>query len=184
MGFEEKCVSKNTVYNGIIVNVRLDKAELVNGKQVPREVVEHPGGVGIVPVDDEGNIIVVRQFRYPFGRELLEIPAGKMERGEEPLDCAVRELSEETGFTADQMIYLGASYPSPGFCEETLHIYLARGLHSGKMHLDDDEFLNVEKMSLDTLCDMIMKNEIADGKTIIGALKAKLYLQGEDTCGK
>ncbi len=184
MEIKEKCVSKSTVYSGLIVNVRLDKAELINGKQVPREVVEHPGGVGIIPIDENGDVTMVRQFRYPFGRELLEIPAGKMEQGEEPLQCAVRELSEETGYMADEMIYLGETYPSPGFCEEILHIYMARGLHSGQMHLDEDEFLKVEKMSVDKLVGMIMNNEIADGKTVIAVLKAKAYLQEERSCGR
>lgn len=173
----EKTIEKNTVYEGVIVNVRRDKAELVNGKVVGREVVEHPGGVTVIPVEPDGTVWCVRQFRYPFGREMLEIPAGKLERGEDPFDCAVRELSEETGLTADEFVYLGPCCTSPGFSTEVLHIYLALGLHQGAMHLDPDEFLNVEKYGLEELTDRVMSGEIDDAKTIIAVLKAKRYLE-------
>lgn len=173
----EKTIEKNTVYEGVIVNVRRDKAELVNGKVVGREVVEHPGGVTVIPVEPDGTVWCVRQFRYPFGREMLEVPAGKLERGEDPFDCAVRELSEETGLTADEFVYLGPCCTSPGFSTEVLHIYLALGLHQGAMHLDTDEFLNVEKYGLEELTDRVMSGEIDDAKTIIAVLKAKRYLE-------
>ncbi len=173
----EKTIEKNTVYEGVIVNVRRDKAELVNGKVVGREVVEHPGGVTVIPVEPDGTVWCVRQFRYPFGREMLEVPAGKLERGEDPFDCAVRELSEETGLTADEFVYLGPCCTSPGFSTEVLHIYLALGLHQGAMHLDPDEFLNVEKYGLEELTDRVMSGEIDDAKTIIAVLKAKRYLE-------
>ena len=173
----EKMIEKNTVYEGVIVNVRRDKAELVNGKVVGREVVEHPGGVTVIPVEPDGTVWCVRQFRYPFGREMLEVPAGKLERGEDPFDCAVRELSEETGLTADEFVYLGPCCTSPGFSTEVLHIYLALGLHQGAMHLDPDEFLNVEKYGLEELTDRVMSGEIDDAKTIIAVLKAKRYLE-------
>lgn len=173
----EKTIEKNTVYEGVIVNVRRDKAELVNGNVVGREVVEHPGGVTVIPVEADGTVWCVRQFRYPFGREMLEVPAGKLERGEDPFECAVRELSEETGLTADEFVYLGPCCTSPGFSTEVLHIYLALGLHPGNMHLDPDEFLNVEKYSLDALVEKVMSGEIDDAKTIIAVLKAKKYLE-------
>ena len=175
----EKRVDGELKYSGIIVKVRLDRAELENGKIVRREVVEHPGGVGILPVDENGVCYMVRQFRYPFSRQLLEIPAGKLEYGEDPLECAVRELSEETGFTADELIYLGKCLTSPGFSSETLHIYLARGLHAGRAHLDEDEFLNVEKHSLSELCEMAEHNELEDAKTVIAVLKAERYLRAK-----
>ena len=146
---------------------------------VGREVVEHPGGVAIIPVEEDGTVWCVRQFRYPIGREMLELPAGKLERGEDPFECAVRELSEETGLTADKYVNLGSFCTSPGFCTEVLHIYLALGLHRGDMHLDPGEFLNVEKYKLDELVRMVMACEIDDAKTIIGVLKAHKYL--EDT---
>ena len=168
----EKRVDGEVKYRGVIVNVRLDRAQLENGKIVRREVVEHPGGVGILPVDEEGNCYMVRQFRYPFSRQLLEIPAGKLEYGEDPLDCAVRELGEETGFTAAELIPLGKCLTSPGFSSEVLHLFLARGLSAGKAHLDEDEFLNVEKHPLAELLAMAERNELEDGKTVIAVLKA------------
>ena len=150
---------------------------LSDGSKAQREVVEHPGGVTILPVDEAGNCYMVRQFRYPAGHMMLEAPAGKLEYGEDHRECAVRELSEETGFTADELIYLGGFYTSPGFSSELLHVYLALGLHAGESHLDEGEFLNVEKHSLQALEQMIMNNEIEDAKTIIAVLKAEKVLK-------
>lgn len=177
MDYTEKTVSTEEKYRGRIVYVHLDQVELVDGNIARREIVEHNGGVAIIPVDDDGTVTCVRQYRYAVGEHLLELPAGKLTVGEEPLHCAERELSEETGYTADNMVFLGAFYPSPGYCKETLYIYLATGLHKGQAHLDKGEFLDVEKYSLDTLYTMAMNNELTDAKTIIGVLKAKLYLQ-------
>ena len=177
MEYFEKQIRSEEKYKGIIVRVRLDDAELHTGKLVKREVVEHPGGVTILPVDAEGNCYLVRQFRYPFGEMMLEAPAGKLEKGEEPISCAVRELSEETGFHAEQLIDFGCCLTSPGFSTEVLHIYLALGLHAGKSHPDQDEYLNVEKIPLAKLSEMVMNNEITDGKTVIAILKAEKYLQ-------
>lgn len=177
MEFFEKQISTKTVYKGQIVNVRNDIAEIKNGRLVPREVVEHPGGVAIVPVNEHGHVYMVRQYRYPMEEELLEIPAGKLDDGEDHYDCAVRELSEETGCTAGTIVFLGAIYPSPGFSKEILYIYLAMDLVSGDMHLDEDEFLSVEVVPMDTLIDKIMAGDMKDGKTIIGILKAKKYLE-------
>ena len=176
MDFTEKRIDGEEKYKGVIVRVRLDRVQLCDGKMTKREVVEHPGGVCILPVDPEGNCTMVRQFRYPFGRMMLEAPAGKLEYGEDPRDCAVRELSEETGFTADELIDLGAMCTSPGFSTEVLHLYLALGLHSGESHPDEDEFLNVEKIPLRKLTEMVMNNEIEDGKTIAAVLKAERIL--------
>lgn len=177
MEFFEKQISTATVYRGRIVNVRSDIAELKNGHHVPREVVEHPGGVAIVAVDEKGSVLMVRQYRYPMSEELLEIPAGKLEYGEDHRDCAIRELSEETGCAAGELVFLGPIYPSPGFSKETLYIYLATSLIRGEAHPDEDEFLSVEAVPLDTLVDKIMADEIRDGKTIIGIMKAKKYLE-------
>jgi ADP-ribose pyrophosphatase len=177
MGFFEKPIERKTVYEGRIVNVRADIAELHTGKQVFREVVEHPGGVAIVPVTADGNVLMVRQYRYPMGEELLEIPAGKLERGENPLDCAVRELSEETGCTAGKWLSLGALYPSPGFCEEVLHLYLATELTRGTAHPDEDEFLSVEEVSFRALTELILDNRLPDSKTVTGVLKAMRLLE-------
>ena len=178
MEYLERPVGSVEKYKGIIVRVRLDDAELYTGKVVKREVVEHPGGVTILPVDEEGSCYMVRQFRYPFGRMMLEAPAGKLEYGEDHRDCAVRELSEETGFTADELVYLGGCCTSPGFSTEVLHIYLALGLHAGECHPDQDEFLNVEKIPLSELSRMVMAGEIDDAKTIVAVLKAERYLSG------
>ena len=178
MDFYEKQIETKTVYEGYIVNVRRDLAKLQNGSLVDREVVEHPGGVGIVPITKDNKVLMVRQYRYPMEEELLEIPAGKLSEGEDPFECAVRELSEETGCTAGKFVDLGATYPSPGFCKEILYIYLALDLQKGEMHLDKDELLSVEPVAIDELIDKIMANELPDGKTIIGILKAKRYMDG------
>lgn len=176
MDFSEKKIDGEYKYEGVIVNVRLDRAELCDGRIVRREVVEHPGGVTVLPVEDDGTCWCVRQYRYPFGRMMLEAPAGKLEIGEDHRVCAERELSEETGLSADELIYLGPVCTSPGFSSEVLHIYLARGLHEGESHPDDGEFLNVEKIHIDKLNELVMSGEIHDGKTIIAVLKAKQLL--------
>ena len=177
MDYFEQRIDRDDKYHGIIVDVHLDNVRLSDGSKAKREVVEHPGGVTILPVDEAGNCYMVRQFRYPAGHMMLEAPAGKLEYGEDHRECAVRELSEETGFTADELIYLGGFYTYPGFSSELLHVYLALGLHAGESHLDEGEFLNVEKHSLQALEKMIMDNEIEDAKTIIAVLKAEKVLK-------
>ena len=177
MDFTETRLDGETKYTGKIVNVYLDNIALHDGSRSVREVVEHPGGVTVLPVDKDGMCYMVRQFRYPMQRMMLEAPAGKLEKGEDIAVCAERELSEETGFTADEMIYLGSFCTSPGYSTEVLHIYLALGLHAGDSHPDEGEFLNVEKIALDELFKMVMNNEIDDGKTVIAILKAKYLLE-------
>jgi len=179
MKFYEKQLETETVYKGLIVNVRRDIAELQNGNKAGREVVEHPGGVGVVAVTDENKVLMVRQYRYPMEEELLEIPAGKLDGGEDPFKCAVRELSEETGYTAEKYVDLGAIYPSPGFCRETLYLYLALDLQRGEMHLDENELLSVEEVDIDELIKQIMANELKDAKSVVGVMKAKIYLESE-----
>jgi len=177
MGFFERQIETKRYYEGIIVNVRRDVAEMQNGARVPREVVEHPGGVGVVPITDDNKVLMVRQYRYPVGEELLEIPAGKLDNDEDPLECAVRELSEETGCKAGKLVDLGAIYPSPGFCRETLFLYLALDLQRGEMHLDQNELLSVEAVGIEELVDMIMENKLPDAKSVVGILKARRYLE-------
>ena len=178
MEYIEKKISSKDIFKGRIVHLHIDEVELVDGTTSVREIIEHDGGVTVIPVDENGDVYCVRQYRYGFGKSIVETPAGKLEKGEEPLACAVRELSEETGFTAEKFIYLGEFYPSPGYCHEKLYAYLALGLKKGKAHLDEGEYLDVVKYPLDTLVEMIMRNELYDAKTIIAILKAKIYLDG------
>ena len=177
MDYSEKKLRQVNRYQGIIVNVTTDIAQLSNGKTTLREVVEHPGGVCILPVDDNGDAWCVRQYRYPLGEHLLEAPAGKLEPGEEPLRCAERELSEETGYTADELISLGSYYTSPGYSTECLHLYLAVGLHRGRAHLDAGEFLDLERVPFAELYEMVSRGEIRDGKTAICVLQARRHLE-------
>ena len=178
MAFFEKTVKSDIKYVGRIVTIRDDTVELQNGNLSHREVVEHNGGVGIVAVDDDGFVYLVRQYRYPMERELLEVPAGKLEQGEDPFECAVRELSEETGFTAGKMSYLGKLYPSPGHCRETLYLYLAQDLTGGARHLDPDEFLDVERYPFDEALRMVTDGTICDAKTSLGLLLAEKVIRG------
>lgn len=176
MDYTETLVRHINGYNGLITNTTLDRVMLQNGEHTLREVVEHPGGVTVIPVDEEGFVYCVRQFRYPMLEHLLEVPAGKLEKEEEPLQCAERELSEETGISASEYVYLGKVYPSPGFCREILYIYMARGLSFGTPHPDHNEFLDIEKIHIDELVRLVMENEITDAKTVIAVLKAKNLL--------
>lgn len=176
MHLEEKTISSEMMYDGKIVKLLRDSVELENGKTALREVIKHPGGVGIVPLDEDNNVLMVRQFRYPHGKVLLEIPAGKLEYGENPRECGLRELKEETGCTCDSFEYLGNLIPTPAYDTEVIHMYLARGFHSGEQNPDEDEFLEIEKIPLEKAVEMIMNNEIADAKTQIALLKTAKML--------
>lgn len=171
MDLTEKTIEKNYIYNGRIINLRNDKIMLPNGKVAYREVVEHNGGVCIAALTEKNEILLVRQYRYPYAEALIEIPAGKLERGEDTFDCARRELKEETGATAESISFLGKMYPSPGYTAEVIYIYKAKGLTFGSQHLDEDEFLNVLKVPLTEAAEMIKKGEIVDAKTTIAVLK-------------
>ena len=175
MELNEQQLSTKTVYQGLIVNVTMDEVRLINGKTSRREVVEHPGGVAILPLDDEGRVITVRQV-------LTEIPAGKLERGEDPLAAARRELSEEIG-AAGTLIPMGHILSSPGFCSEKLYLYLARGLTFGPCHPDEDEFLEICPVPFQALYDAVVRGDITDGKTAVAVLKAKAILEQEKEGG-
>lgn len=179
MDFEEKTISSETVYDGKIIKVRREQVELDNGKTALRELIGHPGGVGVIALDDNNEAFMVTQYRIAAKSMMLEIPAGKLEYGEDPLDCGKRELTEETGYRASEFIHLGEYYATPGYCEEKLNIYLARGLEFVGQHLDEGEFLNVKKYSLDELYRMVMDNEIYDAKTAIAILKAKQIINSQ-----
>lgn len=176
MELTEKTLESRVAYKGVIVTVELDRAALPNGASAPREVVRHPGGVAVLPLCSDGTVLLVRQYRYPFGRVLTEIPAGKLDRGEAPDCAAARELREETGLTAEEWTPLGSIYASPGFCDEELHLYLARGLHQGEAQPDEDEFLALVKVPFGELAEQVMRGEIRDAKTVAAVLKTKLLL--------
>jgi len=166
----EKTLESKRVYEGRIINLRLDSVVLENGNTAMREVVEHPGAVGIVALKENGDIVMVKQYRKAVEQVLLELPAGKLEQGENPLDCAARELTEETGYTAGDLRYLVSFYTSPGFSNEVMHMFLATDLKEGKNDPDDDEMVETVEISRDRAMDMILKGEIKDGKTIAGIL--------------
>ena len=170
----EKTLKQEYKYEGKILNLRVDKAELPNGRECTREVVEHNGGVTIAALSDENELLFVRQFRYPYGEVVLELPAGKLEKGEDPFTAGVRELEEETGAVASKYIDLGKFYPSPGYCGEVIHLYGATGLSFTHQNLDADEFLNVEKIPLSKAVEMVLNNEIPDGKTQAAVLKFQM----------
>lgn len=161
----------NVVYEGRIITLRNDDITLPDGRDAKREYVCHRGGAAVLAVDDEGYVYLVHQFRYPYREELLEIPAGKLEEGEEAIVTARRELEEEIGMTADEIVPFGMIYPTPGYTNEHLHIFLAKGLKKGSMHLDDGEFLRVERVPFKTVLEMVLSDEIRDGKTCYAIMK-------------
>jgi ADP-ribose pyrophosphatase len=172
----EKKISSEVMYAGRVITVTRDTALLENGKTALRDVVHHHGGACILPYFEDGTICMVRQFRYAMQQELWELPAGKLEQGEDPFLAAQRELTEECGLTADEYISLGEFYPTVGYDNEIIYIWVARGLHKVEMHLDEDEFLTPERVPLDKAYAMVMSGEIKDGKTIAGVLKLKALL--------
>lgn len=177
MKYEEKTLSSEKIYDGKIINVRRDSVLLPNGNKAIREVVEHSGGVCVAPLTDDGALLFVRQFRYPYAEEILELPAGKLDReGEDPLAGGRRELREETGAQAESFEFLGRMYPSPGFSNEVLYMYLARGLTCGSQQPDEDEFIDVVKIPLDKALAMVMSGEITDAKTQTAVMKTSMIL--------
>ncbi len=177
----EKKLSSEKIYGGRIINLYNDAVLLPDGKQASREYVTHPGGVCIVALTDDGRVIVERQFRYPYNDVLLEIPAGKLDsKTEDHESAARRELLEETGASADEMIYLGKFYPTCGYTDEIIYMYFAKGLSFGERDLDEDEFLSTELVPLDELVSEIMKGNVPDGKTQAAVLRVYSMLKNNE----
>lgn len=172
----EKTVESELIFDGRIITVKKDKAELENGEIVNRELVIHPGGVCVVPINENGEVLMVKQFRYPFQEALVEVPAGKLEFGEDHREAGLRELREETGAVCEKFEYLGVCYPSVAYLTEKIHMYLATGLTFENQDLDDDEFLDVIKIKLEDAVEMVMNNELPDAKTQCAILKAARIL--------
>ena len=177
MELYEKQLASKQIFDGKVVKLFVDDIELPNGKGAFREVVRHPGAVCVIPITDEGEVIMVRQFRYPFSSVLLEIPAGKLEIGEDPLDAVKRELEEESGVVAENVEFIGMTYTTVAFTDEKIYTYMATGLSYTEAHPDEDEFLEVVKIPLDTLVEMVMTGEIKDSKTQVAILKTDRLLK-------
>ena len=173
MEYKEKTLSSETLYAGRVVSLTKDAVELPDGRRSTREIVHHNGGACIAAIDEAGEVTLVRQYRYAFSQELLELPAGKLERGEDPFSAAKRELEEETGLVAQEYIDLGPFYPTVGYSTEVIYCYAAKGLSCGAEHPDSGEFLSVCTYPLDTLLCMIEEGKIRDGKTVVSLLKLK-----------
>ena len=173
---QEHKLSSEMKFDGKLIKVTYDIAD-VNGKEAWREVVHHPGASAVVAIDEDNRIIMEKQFRYALNDYLLEIPAGKLDAGEDPLVCAKRELEEETGIIASEWISLGTIATSPGFCNEVIHLYVAKGLSKGEIHWDEDEYVEVERYTMDELLQCIKEETIKDSKTLSALLLAMPYIK-------
>ncbi|MBO7196442.1 MAG: NUDIX hydrolase [Clostridia bacterium] len=174
----EKQISREEIFKGVALHVVRDRIILPDGSESVREISLHNGAAAVIPILDDGRVIMERQFRYAHGRVMLEIPAGKLDTPDEPpLEGAKRELREETGAAADRYTYLGSIVPSPALINEVIHVYMAEGISLGESHLDSGEFLDVEYYTLDELYGMVMSGEITDAKTQIAILKAREILK-------
>ena len=178
MAHYEKQLSSEEQFAGRVITVTLDTVELENGKTSTREVVHHHGGAGVAALNDQGEVYLVRQYRYALARELIEIPAGKLEAGEDPFEAAQRELGEEAGLQAASWRDLGHIIPTCGYCSEIIWLYAAKDLTDVRQHLDPDEFLSVFTLPLDTAARMVLDGEITDGKTVAALLKLKALRDG------
>lgn len=180
MNLREEKLNSTYYYQGKIINMKVDDVRLPNGDVSKREEVEHPGGCSVAALTTDNELLFVRQFRYAYDEVILELPAGKLEKGEDPLEAMKRELREETGSLAENFIYLGTCYPTPGYTNELLRIWACRVSASTSQDLDPDEFLEVVKIPLEKALEMVMNNEIPDGKSQIGVLKtARLVEEGK-----
>ena len=176
LGYFEQTEESTGIFNGRIITVHEDTVQLVDGTQAKREIVDHNGGVAIIGLTEEGEVLLVRQFRAPYKEVLFEIPAGKLEEGEDPFEAAKREFQEECGCTAENFKYIGELYPTPGYCGEIIRLYYATGLEFGEQHLDEDERLDVYKVPLGEAFDRCINGEFKDAKTQIGIMKVREML--------
>lgn len=176
MIYEEKILTSEKVYSGKIINLRRDTVRLQNGAEAGREVVEHSGGVGVLALDENGCVLMVRQYRHGTGKISLEIPAGKLNPGEDPGQCGARELEEETGFAPVGLTPFGSLDPTPAYCSEKIYLYLAKELKKGRQGLDEDEFLSAERVPFEKAAEMCLSGEITDAKTLVAVLKYKILL--------
>lgn len=170
---EEKTISSDRVYTGKVISLKVDTVEIERKGYQKREIIEHPGAVGIVALTEDNKVVLVKQFRKPIEKVLWEIPAGKLEKGESPKECAIRELKEETGYTANNIKLIHKFYTSAGFSNQRIYIYLATELIPGECKFDEDENIDIHHVDLYETYNMISKNEIEDAKTTIGILLAK-----------
>lgn len=173
MHFETK-LSGEPIFEGRVISVTRDTVRLENGATSTREIVHHGGGAAVAALNEAGEITLVRQYRYALGRELLEIPAGKLERGEDPFEAAKRELSEEAGLTADTYRTLGQVIPTCGYCTEIIYLYAAKDLHEVAQHPDEDEFVSIVRMPLAEAVQRVLSGEITDSKTVSAILQLSL----------
>lgn len=173
LGLYERTEKVNGIYNGRVLTMHVDDVLLCNDQKANRECVDHPGGVAVIGITDDDMVVLVRQFRYPYKETIYEIPAGKLEKGEDPFEAGKREFKEETGGVAEEYISLGEIYPSPGYTNEIIRLYAAKNITFEEQNLDDDEFLQVCQISFDELIRRIMSGEIKDAKTIAAAFKLK-----------
>ena len=173
LGLYERTEKVNGIYNGRVLTMHVDDVLLCDDQKANRECVDHPGGVAVIGVTDDDMVVLVRQFRYPYKETIYEIPAGKLEKGEDPFEAGKREFKEETGGVAEEYISLGEIYPSPGYTNEIIRLYAAKNITFEEQNLDDDEFLQVCQISFDELIRRIMSGEIKDAKTIAAAFKLK-----------
>ena len=174
MKFKEETIDKETLYEGKIVDLNLHDVRLPNGEVSKREIVNHPGAVAIIAYTADDKIIMVRQFRKALEKEIIEIPAGKLETGEQPEETAKRELEEETGYKTDQLTKIGSFYTSPGFSDEIVHVYEAHTLYTGTVATDDDEFVELIEVTLDEADKLIESGDIHDAKTMFAIQHVKL----------
>jgi len=174
----EKTLDSRIIYEGKIIKVRVDRVLLPNNREATREVVEHPGAVSVIPIKD-GNVIFVKQFRKPVEEELLEIPAGKLEKGEDINECVKRELQEETGYIAENIRYITSFYTSPGFSNEIMHLFVAENLKKTVANTDEDEFIEIEEIPIGSISDIIKMGKIKDSKTLIGLLYYFYFVGGK-----